>query len=33
MPNSLIEAKTAQDWINLVLAVCLFVIRPGQSDS
>ena len=25
MPNSLIEGKTAQDWINLVLAVCLFV--------
>ena len=25
MPNSLIEGKTAQDWINLVLAVCLFI--------
>jgi SPW repeat len=24
MPNSLFEGKTAQDWINLVLAVCLF---------
>ena len=25
MPNSLIEGKTAQDWINLVLAICLFI--------
>ena len=25
MANSLIEGKTGQDWINLVLAVCLFI--------
>jgi hypothetical protein len=25
MPNSLIEGKTAQDWLNLVLAICLFI--------
>jgi SPW repeat len=25
MANSLIEGKTRQDWINLVLAVCLFI--------
>ena len=25
MPISLTEGKTAQDWINLVLAVCLFI--------
>lgn len=25
MPNSLMEGKTTQDWINLVLAVLLFI--------
>lgn len=25
MANSLMEGKTGQDWINLVLAVCLFI--------
>ena len=25
MPNALLEGKTAQDWVNLVLAVCLFI--------
>jgi hypothetical protein len=25
MANSLMEGRTTQDWINLVLAVCLFI--------